>query len=94
MKYLNLGVIASARKENEHRMPIHPAHLDEIPDHLVDKITFERGYGIPFGIPDDEIAQRFGPLGDREQLIRESEVVLLPKPLAEDLAEMRRGGIL
>jgi N5-(carboxyethyl)ornithine synthase len=94
MKYLSLGVIASARKENEHRVPIHPMHFDAIPDHLVDKITFERGYGIPFGIPDDEIAQRFGPLADREQLIRESEVVLLPKPLVEDLGDMRQGGIL
>ncbi len=94
MKYLNLGVIACARKENEHRVPVHPAHFGRISDKLAAKITFERGYGIPFGISDDEIAQRFGPLAGREQLMRESEIVLLPKPLAEDLGEMRRGGVL
>ncbi len=91
---LSLGVIANARKENEHRIPIHPAHFSQIPDDLAARITFERGYGIPFGVPDDEIAQRFGPLASREELMRESEIVLLPKPLVEDLDEMRQGGIL
>ncbi len=94
MTYLNLGVIATARKENEHRVPIHPAHFDLIPDDLAAKITFELGYGLPFGVPDDEIAKRFGPLASREELMRESEIVLLPKPILEDLAEMGQGGIL
>jgi N5-(carboxyethyl)ornithine synthase len=94
MNYLNLGVIGNSGKENEHRVPIHPAHFGQIPDDLAAMITFDRGYGIPFGIPDDEIAKRFGPLASREKLIRESEIVLLPKPLAEDLGGMRRGGIL
>ena len=94
MKYLNLGVISGTRKENEHRVPIHPAHFDRIPDNLAANIPFERGYGIPFGIPDNLMAKRFGPSVSREKLIRESDIVLLPKPLAEDLGEMRTGGIL
>ncbi len=94
MTYLSLGLIANARKENEHRVPIHPEHFEQIPDELAAKITFERGYGLPFGVPDDEIAKRFGPLASREQLMQESEIVLLPKPLLEDLGEMRQGGIL
>ncbi|MCD6498048.1 MAG: N(5)-(carboxyethyl)ornithine synthase [Deltaproteobacteria bacterium] len=94
MEMLSLGVISRARKENEHRVPIHPAHFDQIPANLAARITFERGYGIPFGVSDDEIAQRFGPLASREDLIRESEIVLLPKPLVEDLGEMRRGGMI
>ena len=94
MKILSLGVISTARKENEHRVPIHPAHFSQIPNDLAARITFERRYGIPFGVSDDEIAQRFGPLANREELMRESEIVLLPKPLVEDLGEMRQGGIL
>ena len=94
MKILSLGVIGTARKENEHRIPIHPAHFGQIPDHLAAMITFERGYGIPFGVSDDEIAQRFGPLAKREELMRESEIILLPKPLVEDLGDMHHGGVL
>ena len=30
MEQLSLGVCGTSRKENEHRLPIHPLHLDRI----------------------------------------------------------------
>ena len=53
------------------------------------------GYGEPFGISDAELG---APLRRRPPSARRSsessEVVLLPKPLPEDLREMHEGGIL
>jgi alanine dehydrogenase len=91
---LRLGVIARSRKENEHRLPLHPDHFELVPESVRSSMWFERGYGEPFGIPDEAIARRFGGLDDRRALLGESDVVLLPKPLPEDLLELREGGTL
>ena len=55
MSYLSTGVVGTSRKENEARVPIHPRHLKRIPDELRGSLTFERGYGERFGVPDGEI---------------------------------------
>lgn len=91
---LTLGVIGTSRKENEHRLPIHPSHFDRIPGRLRSAIRFERGYGEPFSVPDSELERRFNGVATRETLLGESDVVLLPKPLPTDLREMRNGGVL
>jgi alanine dehydrogenase len=49
---LRLGVIAVTHKENEHRLPIHPEHLDRIDKNVVGNVYLERGYGEHFGISD------------------------------------------
>jgi len=91
---LTLGVIASSRKENEQRLPIHPDHFDLVPQRSRASIRFERGYGEPFGISDAELERRFAGTADRSELMGKSHVVLLPKPLPEDLQGLREGGIL
>jgi alanine dehydrogenase len=91
---LTMGVLATSRKENEHRLPIHPAHFDAIPEPLCSRIRFETGYGLPFGVPDDELTRRFAGVAGREELVAGSDVVLLPKPLPEDLREQREGSVL
>ena len=91
---LTLGVIASSRKENEHRIPIHPEHFELIPRELRTSIRFERGYGRPFGISDVELERHFAGTADRSKLLGTSNVVLLPKPLPEDLQELQEGGIV
>lgn len=93
MKPLNLGVVFTARKENEHRVPIHPDHFDEIPEALRPRLYFERGYGAPFGVPDSELDRRFGGVRAHEQIVGDSDIVLLPKPLSEDLGRMREGAV-
>ncbi len=91
---MTLGVTAEPRKENEHRRPIHPDHFDRIPEALRRLISFERGYGLPFGVPDSELERRFGGVRSHEEIVGDSEIVLLPKPLPEDLREMREGAVL
>lgn len=91
---MNTGVLSTSRKKNEQRRPIHPAHLLAIPAELRRKLIFEKGYGIPFGVSDEEIAALTGGVGEREQLLRDSELVILAKPVAEDAAAMKPGSIL
>ena len=53
---LTVAVLAHSRKENEHRLPIHPEHLARIDDDLRSQIFVEQGYGVPFGMSDETIA--------------------------------------
>ena len=92
---LRLGVIGTSRKTDERRVPIHLDHLDRIPEEIRGRIQFETGYGAPFGIGDAELAARCGGLAGRAELFAQDDtVLLLPKPMAEDLAEMREHGVL
>ncbi|WP_039828392.1 N(5)-(carboxyethyl)ornithine synthase [Nocardia testacea] len=94
MHQLSLGVIARSRKENEQRLPIHPHHLDRIDADLRKSIYLEHGYGEPFGVPDEQLAGTIAGMRTREQLIAECEVILLAKPLRDDVAELRTGQVL
>ncbi|MCX0271857.1 N(5)-(carboxyethyl)ornithine synthase [Nocardia zapadnayensis] len=94
MHQLSLGVVARSRKENERRLPIHPHHLDRIDADLRKTIYLEHGYGEPFGVPDEQLAGSVAGMRTREQLVAECEVILLAKPLREDVAELRTGQVL
>ena len=94
MKQLTVGVIGSSRKENEHRVPIHPDHLRAIDPALRRRLLFERGYGEPFGTPDEEFEAAGCSLAGREEILATAGVALLPKPLPADLREVREGGVL
>lgn len=91
---LKLGIMATTRKAFERRLPIHPAHVQRIDDELRPLVFLETGYGEAFGVSDDELAPHVGGLRAREDLIAECDVILLPKPQAADLAELRPGQIL
>ncbi|NKE60710.1 alanine dehydrogenase [Lentzea sp. PSKA42] len=94
MDQLSLGVIAQSRKENEFRLPLHPLHLGRIDAELRERIYLERGYGERFGVSDEHLATYVGGLRSREELIAGCDVILLPKPVAEDVAELREGQVL
>ena len=94
MTDLALGVFGRSRKENELRLPIHPRHLDRIDESLRRRIFFEDGYGEWFDVDPGELARASGGLRSRAELIEQCDVVLLPKPLEEDLAELREGQVL
>jgi alanine dehydrogenase len=91
---LSLGVIATSRKPDERRLPIHPEQLDHVDPELRRRISLERGYGRDFGVSDELLAGKVAGLRSREQLFAECGVILLPKPLAEDLMELPPGGVL
>jgi alanine dehydrogenase len=89
-----LGVVARSRKADERRLPIHPRHFGRIDADLRARIYLEHGYGEAFGVPDEQLAGLVAGLRTREQLVAECDVVLLAKPLREDIAELRPGQVL
>ncbi|HEV2756864.1 MAG TPA: N(5)-(carboxyethyl)ornithine synthase [Actinomycetota bacterium] len=91
---LKLGVFGTSRKENERRLPIHPLHLAGIDPALRSSIFVEEGYGGAFGTTKDQLDALVAGVRTQEQLIEECDVLLLPKPLADDLAQMRAGQVL
>ncbi len=92
--HLTLGILASTRKPDERRLPIHPLHLDRIAPEIRGQLILEEGYGERFGLSDAELAPLVGRIAPREQLLADADVVLLPKPQPEDLAELRDGQVL
>jgi alanine dehydrogenase len=94
MNELSLGIMSRSSKENERRLPIHPLHFERIDADLRERIYVENGYGERFGLSDEQLAPFVAGLRSREQLIAECDVILLAKPLAGDLAELRPGQIL
>ncbi|MBT3242213.1 MAG: hypothetical protein HN352_03620 [Bacteroidetes bacterium] len=92
---LTLGVIGKSLKENEMRVPIHPEHFKGIPEKLRKIITFEEGYGMRFGIDDNTLAKlSSGRVAFRDEILNGFDCVLIPKPLATDLSEIREGAVV
>jgi len=89
-----LGVVGTSRMEDERRVPIHPDHLPRIAPELRARLVFERGYGERFGLTDDELGALSGGVASRRELLAELGAVILPKPVPEDLRELREGGLL
>ena len=94
MDPLSIGVVARYHKPDERRLAIHPAHVERIDVDLRRHIFLERGYGDRFGFPDERLAPLVGGLRSRDELLAECEVILLPKPLPEDLETLRRGQVV
>ena len=91
---LRLGVLGVSRKPDERRAPIHPDHFSRIDETIRGRMVVEAGYGVPFGMSDAVLATLVGTVAPRAQVIEGSDVVLLPKPQAQDLAELKDGQIL
>lgn len=94
MTLLDLGVIGTSSKENEHRLPLHPEHLAGLAPDLRGRITLEQGYGERFGFTDSALQKVVGAIASREEILARSAVVLLPKPQHADLARLRQGAVL
>lgn len=89
-----MGVIGTSKKIDERRLPIHPGHLQRIPEDLRKQLIFEEGYGAPFGIEDGEIATLTGGIATRHQILADIGKVIINKPVLADLQELREGGTL
>lgn len=94
MNQLSLGIAGRSSKENEHRVALHPRHIARIEPDLRARMVFEIGYGERFGISDAEIAPLVGRMATRDDLIASSDIVLMPKPTLDDVAELRDGQVL
>lgn len=91
---LTLGVMGRSRKENERRRALHPAHLERIDPDLRARMFIERGYGEPFGVSDERLGELVAGVRTHEQLIAECDVILQPKPVESDIAELREHQVL
>jgi alanine dehydrogenase len=91
---LKVGAFGRSRKENEFRLPIHPLHLEDVDPHVRRLLYLEEGYGSRFGMTTEYLERVVAGVLPARGLIEECDVVLLPKPLPEDLAEMREGQVL
>ncbi|GAA3685940.1 N(5)-(carboxyethyl)ornithine synthase [Arthrobacter ginkgonis] len=94
MSLLSVGVLATTRKPDERRLPLHPLHLERIDPVLRGRMILEHGYGERFGLSDEQLEPLVGRMASRAELIAEADVVLLPKPQPEDLADLRDGQVL
>ena len=91
---LRLGVIATSRKTDERRLPIHPAHFERIDADVRANMILERGYGLRFGVSDDELEPLVGAMVHREAVFASADIVLLPKPQTSDVEELRDSQVL
>ena len=94
MNQLRLGVLSTSSKENELRLPLHPQHFDRIDPDLLARIVLEKGYGERYGVSDEHLAEHVGALLPRDQVIANSDIVLLPKPTLDDLHALHDGQVL
>lgn len=89
---MDAAVIGTSGKENEKRVAIHPKHLGQIPEAIRGHLFFEKGYGLPFGVTDRQIAELTGNQPEkRGVLLRKLDAVILPKPVRKDFEEMQDG---
>jgi alanine dehydrogenase len=91
---LRLGVIGTSAKENEHRLPLHPEHLSRLAPAIAGRTTLEHDYAARFGINDADLAPHVAGFATRDEILRDSDVVVLPKPQHEDVAAMHAGQVL
>ena len=91
---LTLGVVGTSNKENEHRLPIHPAHLPRLEPRLQSRVFVEVGYASKFGVGQAYLTEHVAGLMSREELFEHCDVILLPKPTEADFALFRDGQIL
>ena len=94
MPSLSLGIVATSRKPDERRLAIHPDHVSRIEPELRERLYLERGYGERFGVSDEQLSGLVAGLLPREELMERSDVVVLPKPVAEDLRGLRPGQVV
>ncbi len=94
MTLLKFGVIGTSKKKDERRVPIHPEHLNRLPEDICRQLIFEKGYGAPFNISDEEIIERTGGMATRSEILSDIGSVIIAKPVLSDLEELKEGGIL
>jgi alanine dehydrogenase len=94
MALLKMGVIGTSKKEDERRVPIHPDHLKRLPKHIRKQLIFEKGYGAPFNIEDQEISDLTGGIASRHELLADIGDVIIAKPILSDLEELKKDGTI
>ncbi len=93
MKMLSIGVLGTSLKENEYRIPIHPDHINQIDKETRKNLYFEKEYAEKFGVEIESFHDIGGTL-EREELFKQCDIILVPKPVLSDFKSMKNDGIL
>ena len=91
---LSLGVIAHSRKPNERRLPIHPEHFSRIELRSAREYSSSTDTARTSASRTTTLAGSSGESAPASSRSPQCDVILLPKPQAEDLAELRDGQIV
>jgi alanine dehydrogenase len=91
---MTMGIIRTSHKEHEKRVPIYPDHLQWIPETIRKKMYFEVKYGEEYGYSDEWFSGMCGGMLPRKELFKRCDLIVLPKPVVEDLNEMSNGQVL
>lgn len=90
---LQTGILATSHKEGEKRLAIHPEHISLLPELIRKNLFLEEGYGKNFGVDDSEIKSLVGGIIHRNEILKK-DIVVMPKPSAEDMVKMKDGSVL
>lgn len=91
---MKIGFVGTSRKENEKRIAIHPEFLEGLSQLLKSQIVFETNYGVNFGFENEYFSHHGLNIADREALFDECDILVLPKPVPEDLLCMKESQVL
>jgi len=91
---MKIGIFGTSLKENERRIPVFPDHLPRYPEALRRKMVFEAGYGAEFGYDDEFFIRHGSETADRNSLLADCDLMVLPKPMPEDLLRMKPRQVL
>lgn len=91
---MKIGIFGTSLKENERRIPVFPDHLPRYPEALRRKMVFEAGYGAEFGYDDEFFIRHGSETADRNSLLADCDLMVLPKPMPGDLLRMKPRQVL
>jgi len=91
---MRIGLFKTSLKENERRIPLHPEHLPRYSETLRRQMVFEAGYGSDYGFADDYFTGLGAAMTARDNLFDDCGLIVLPKPMPEDLSRMKAGQVL
>nr|XP_012556004.1 serine-rich adhesin for platelets-like [Hydra vulgaris] len=74
-----LGIIGNSFKENEKRLPIHPADFSKIPKKYGSNIFIDKSYGKNFGYTDDQLKPFVGAILTKEEIYKSCDVLITLK---------------
>lgn len=91
---MKIGIFKTSLLENERRVPIYPAYLSCFPESQRSQMLFETGYGSDYGFPDEYFISHGTAIAERDNLFSECDLLVIPKPVPEDLARMKLHQVL
>lgn len=91
---MKIGIVKTSYKKNENRVPIYPDHIHLINPSIKSKLFFEEGYGAAYGVDDSFFIEQKSHMASREELFETCDLIILPKPVENDLKLMKERQVL